>query len=396
MNEYDSQCITRQMIDSGFESSDEIRRVDVILFNTCSVREHAAQRFYTNLGATLELKNRNPELIVGVCGCVAEQEGNRLFDRFPWVKLVTGPGNIALVGDAIKRIVENKSRILMTGFIGDVKEKCSDSPSFALAKLSGGVTIARKNKDSALVTIIRGCNNFCSYCVVPYLRGREQSRPMDEIIEEVRQVVRDGYKEIMLLGQNVCAYKDSRASKSKNDFAKLLKEINEIEGIEKIKFMTSHPRDVNQELIEAVATLDKVCKEFHLPVQSGSDKILKAMHRGYTREYYINLINKIRGKIRGVRVTTDIIVGFPDETEEDFNQTLDLVKKIKFDDAFTFKYSDRPNTIALKLENKISNDVKIERLKQLMDAVKEAAGQKEATDDEVERRSRESKKACPV
>ena len=385
MNLYDSQCIAGQMLAEGFEQIDNSKcainrtitntkneqarslrcamkhttmaEADIILFNTCSVREHAEQRFYTNLGATYNLKEKNPELIVGVCGCVAEQEGAKLLNRYPWVKLIAGPGNISEIGNAVKKIIENNSRIILTGNF--------DPPSFPVGKLDrgtgGGVTIARKNKDSALVAIIRGCDNFCSYCVVPYLRGREQSRPMDEIIEEVKQIARDGYKEVMLLGQNVCAY---------NDFANLLREINEIEGIERIRFMTSHPRDVGEEMIDAVANLDRVCKEFHLPVQSGSNKILKAMNRGYTKEYYLDLINSIRAKVPGIRITTDIIVGFPGETEEDFQDTLELVRKIKFDDAFMFKYSDRPGTKANKKDGKIPQEIKEKRLKILMEKIR--------------------------
>lgn len=364
MNEYDSQCITGQLMNNGFEQVDDIKKADVILFNTCAVREHAQQRFYTNLGATLELKEKAPEIIVGVCGCVAEQKKEKLFEKFPWVRLVIGPGNISLVGSAVKRIIENGSRISMTG-------------NFDRADCLNPV---RNGKSPAFVTIIRGCNNFCSYCVVPYLRGREQSRPMDEIIAEVKQLAEDGYKEVMLLGQNVCAYEDSRTSnverrtsKSKNDFTRLLEEVNKIDGIEKIRFMTSHPRDVDDELIDAVASLDRVRKEFHLPVQSGSNKILKAMNRGYTKEYYLNLINSIHAKVPGIRITTDMIVGFPGETEEDFQETLNLVREIKFDDAFMFKYSDRPNTPAIKMENKMDEDIKCSRLEKLITAVRSSS-----------------------
>ena len=375
MNEYDSQCIAGQFLKQGFIETKIIENADIIIFNTCSVREHAKDRFYRNLFPTSLLKAKKSELIVGVCGCIAEQEGYKIFDKFPWVRLIAGPGNIACIGDFIKRIIKNGSRIIEVGSFE--KTKCDD--------------IDRNKDKTALVTIIRGCDNFCSYCVVPFVRGRETSRLKLEIIEEIKKVAKQGYKEVMLLGQNVCAYKDRQqvdkltsrqvdkkvnerratgdGRRSKNDFAELLTEVSKINGIERIKFMTSHPRDFDKELVNVVAELPKVAKEFHLPVQSGSDKILKEMNRGYTKKYYIDLLMSIRQKMPQARITTDIIVGFPGETEEDFKDTLDLIEKVKFDGAFMFKYSDRPNTKAEKKNNKISEGAKEQRLKVLQERI---------------------------
>lgn len=359
MNEYDSQCIAGQLLKQGFKEAKSIENSDIIIFNTCSVREHAKDRFYRNLIPTSLLKEKNPDIVIGVCGCIAEQEGYSIFDKFPWVRLVAGPGNIACIGDLVKRIIKNGSRIIETGSFE--KTKCVD---------------VKRNKDkTALVTIIRGCDNFCSYCVVPFVRGRETSRPMAEIIEEINEAAKQGHKEVMLLGQNVCAYKNStsyvvRSTLNKrNDFAELLKEASKVKVIERIKFMTSHPRDFDKELISVIAELPKIVKEFHLPVQSGSDNILKEMNRGYTKKYYIDLIKVIREKMPEARITTDIIVGFPGETEEDFNDTLDLAERVKFGGAFMFKYSDRPNTKAEKNENKVPENVKEQRLKILQEKI---------------------------
>ncbi|OIO02597.1 tRNA (N6-isopentenyl adenosine(37)-C2)-methylthiotransferase MiaB [Candidatus Desantisbacteria bacterium CG_4_10_14_0_8_um_filter_48_22] len=359
MNEYDSQCIAGQLVEHGFRQIKDADEADIIIFNTCSVREHAVQRFYTILSETKKLKEKKPGLLVGVCGCLAEQEKTGILNRFPWVQVVIGPGNIGIAGDFVKKAIENKSRIVETG-------------KFNPPHLNPLPPVERKNMEMAYVPIIRGCDNFCSYCVVPHLRGREQSRPADEIIAEAERVAAGGFKEIMLLGQNVCSYKDSRAScvvrraSKSNDFVELLKEIEKIKGIEKISYMTAHPKDMTLELIEAIAASDKMEKEFHLPLQSGSDRILEAMNRGYTRKHYLDLIKTIKDRIPGAVFSTDIIVGFPGETEEDFLQTLEIVKGTRFNNAFMFKYSDRPNTKALGMQDKVSEEEKESRLKRLI------------------------------
>ena len=359
MNEYDSQCIAGQLLKEGFVQAKTIKNSDIIIFNTCSVREHAKEKFYKNLILTSPLAKKNPDLIVGVCGCVAEQEGYKFFDEFSWVRLIVGPGNISGVGSYVKRVIKNDSRIIETGNFD--RTKCVD--------------IKRDKKGTALITIIRGCDNFCSYCVVPFVRGRETSRPQNEIIEEIKKAAKQGYKEVMLLGQNVCAYKNNEKLKNKNeklkinDFAELLKEASKVKDIKKIQFMTSHPRDIDDTLIDAIVKLPKVAKEFHLPVQSGSDKILKEMNRGYTKKYYMDLVQIIRKKIPKARITTDIIVGFPGETDADFLETLDLVEKAAIDDAFTFKYSDRPGTKAKDKGSKVPEKTKEERLKVLQDKI---------------------------
>ena len=347
MNEYDSQCIAGEMLALGFKQVERQDEADIILFNTCSVREHAVQKFYTILAETKKFKKKKPDLVVGICGCVAEQEKNRLFNRFPWVQLVAGPGSVAFVAEGVKGIIENKTRIIKTGEFGNTV--CRH--------------IARDGHTIAYVPVIRGCNNFCSYCVVPYLRGREKSRPASEIIAEVKQAVKDGYREIILLGQNVCAYRDPEQN---NDFPALLKKVSEIEGVEKIRFLTSHPKDITEELIRTIAGTGKIAREFHLPLQSGSNKVLKAMNRGYTGEYYLDLIKTIRSSMPDAFFSTDIIVGFPGETEEDFEQTLKLFREIKFDNAFMFKYSDRPNTEAMHIPGKIEEKEKAKRLNRLI------------------------------
>ena len=348
MNEHDSENIAGMLVRCGYTKADSKETADFILFNTCCVREHAELRTFGNVGFVKELKQKNPRLILGVCGCMMQQKqvAKKLFDRFPFVDMVFGTHELKNFPLLLEQAFDNRRIFRVDDSEGEVIE---------------GLPAEREPGFSTFVNIMYGCNNFCTYCIVPYVRGRERSRNPENIIAEVQQVVDAGYVEVTLLGQNVNSYNYDGVR-----FPELLKRVNdEVRGLKRLRFMTSHPKDLSDELIEAMASLDKVCKHIHLPVQSGSDRILKLMNRKYTSADYYRLVDKLREKVRDVEITTDIIVGFPQETEEDFNATCELVRRVGYSNAYTFAYSPREGTVAAKMEGQIPLEEKKRRLNAL-------------------------------
>ncbi|MCF6459745.1 tRNA (N6-isopentenyl adenosine(37)-C2)-methylthiotransferase MiaB [Clostridium sp. Cult3] len=355
MNEHDSEKISWILENMGYTWTDNKEESDFIIYNTCLVRENAELRVYGQLGSLKGLKREKPELIIGVCGCMMQREDVRkvILSKHKHVDIIFGTNNIHKLPQLINRYEQTGNTVV------DIVEDSRE--------IVEGIEANRIYPYKAFVNIMYGCNNFCTYCIVPYTRGREKSREPENIIKEVENLARSGYKEVTLLGQNVNSY--GKTLDKNYSFAKLLEQINKIEGIERIRFMTSHPKDLSEELIEAMTKLDKVCEHLHLPVQSGSNAVLKAMNRKYTKENYLLLIDKIKKAIPNIAISTDIIVGFPGETEEDFNETLDLVEKVRYDSAFTFLYSVREGTIAANMENQIPDDIKHERFQRLLDTL---------------------------
>lgn len=357
MNEEDSEKLSGMLKRIGYTKTEDIEKASIILFNTCCVRENAENKVFGNLGRIKKLKEKNKDLIVGICGCMMQQKGmaDKVLSKFPFVNIIFGTHNAYKFPEYLNRVKTEGVQVK------EILNKETD--------IVEGIPVDRESSVKAFVTIMYGCNNFCTYCIVPYVRGRERSRKPEEIIKEIRELVSNGYKEVTLLGQNVNSY--GKGLEEEISFAKLLRMINEVEGLERVRFMTSHPKDLNEEVIEAIKECDKLCEQIHLPVQSGSNRILKEMNRHYDRERYMYLINKIKKEIPNVAITTDIIVGFPGETDEDFNDTLSLVKEVSYDSAFTFIYSRRNHTPADKMENQVPDEVKHERFNELVAAVNE-------------------------
>ena len=356
MNVYDSQQIARLLKPLGYELVPAEYDADLIIVNTCSVREKAEQKAFSLLGRLAALKQKKPGMIIAVGGCVAQQAGRSIFSRAPHVDLVFGTQAVDRIAGLIKAVQDDRRARVDIAFQDD----------FRGGALTAGIPEAPAGP-CRFVTIMRGCNNFCTYCVVPYVRGREKSREPNEIIQEIKALAEDGCKEVTLLGQNVNSYGSNLEKKV--TFAELLYEINKIDGIERIRFMTSHPKDLTDDLIKAIKECDKVCKHVHLPVQAGSNNILSRMNRKYTKEHYLNLVEKLKKAVPDIAITTDIIVGFPGETEEDFLETIDIVKKVQYDSAFTFLYSVREGTEAAKMENQVPDEVKHERFDKLLDVL---------------------------
>ena len=357
MNEEDSEKLSGMLKRVGYTKTENKEDAGIILFNTCCVRENAENKVFGNLGSLKHLKKENPDLIIGICGCMMQQEGmaDKILKKFPYVNIVFGTHNAYKFPEYLNRVKTEGVQIK------EIFNKETD--------IVEGLPIDRESNVKAFVTIMYGCNNFCTYCIVPYVRGRERSRKPEDLLNEVRELVAQGYKEITLLGQNVNSY--GKGLEEEVDFAKLLRMINEIEGLERVRFMTSHPKDLTHDVIMAIKECDKLCEQIHLPVQSGSNSILKKMNRHYTKEYYLDLIKKIKEEIPGVTLTTDIIVGFPGETEEDFQETLELVKEVGYSSAFTFIYSRRNNTPADMMLNQVSEEDKHHRFNRLIAAVNE-------------------------
>ncbi|MFL0165570.1 tRNA (N6-isopentenyl adenosine(37)-C2)-methylthiotransferase MiaB [Candidatus Clostridium helianthi] len=366
MNEEDSEKLSGMLKRMGYENTENRDEASIIIFNTCCVRENAENKVFGNLGALKKQKEKNPDLVIGICGCMMQQKGmaDDILKRFPYVNIIFGTHNsykfpeylnrVKTEGVQIKEIIDKETEIVE------------------------GIPIDRKSDIKGFVTIMYGCNNFCTYCIVPYVRGRERSRKPEDIVNEIKDMVTRGYKEVTLLGQNVNSY--GKGLEENITFADLLRKVNEIEGLERIRFMTSHPKDLTLDVVYAIRDCDKVCEQIHLPVQSGSDRILKEMNRHYTKEQYITLAKKIRAEIPDVTFSTDIIVGFPGETEEDFSETLELAKEVRYDAAFTFIYSRRNHTPADKMENQIPDEIKHERFNRLVEIVNAgiAKGNKDA------------------
>jgi len=347
MNEHDTERMLRLLEGSHYVETKNAGEADFILINTCSVREKPEHKVYSALGRYKWLKEKRGA-IIGVAGCVAQQEGSRLLDRIHYLDLVIGTHAIPMLPQLLKKIETSGERVCETAYDQDGEYLKAVLPQKPVDKVK------------SYVTIMQGCDHFCSFCIVPYVRGREKSRPSREIVEEVKQLAGMGLKEVCLLGQNVNGY--GRGLEEEINFAELLERINDVEGIERIRFTTSHPKDLSEELIQAFSKLPKLCENIHLPFQSGSNKVLKAMHRGYTKESYIEKIDRLKKVCPSIAVTADVIVGFPGEEEEDFEGTLDLLQRVRFDDLFSFKYSPRKGTRAAQFEDKVGEKVKQERL----------------------------------
>jgi len=347
MNVHDSEKIVALMEKSGYESCDDVRKADLIIINTCSIREKAAQKVYSQLGRLKQLKRKNHRLILGVGGCLAQQWGSQFIERVPFLDLVFGTHNIHLLPELVAKVEKSRAPVVRIEFQESVKSLNIPVPN-------------NNGRVSAYITIMQGCNNFCSYCVVPYVRGREESRPFRDIVDEARSLAYSGIKDITLLGQNVNSY--DLGNGGGHDFADLLQEIEHISGIERIRFTTSHPKDLSDKLIYCFSETGKLCEHIHLPVQAGSDRILKMMNRCYTINDYFEKVDKLRSVRPEISITSDIIVGFPGETDSDFQATIDMMKKIRFDNIFSFNYSEREGTDAAKLSDTVSKFVKRERL----------------------------------
>lgn len=354
MNVHESEKLGGMLESLDYTKTEDVKAADIIIFNTCCIRDGVEQKIMGNIGALKPLKKKNPNLIIGICGCMSQAEGRGelITNKFPFVDIIFGTHNIHTLKELINEHNSNKKRI--TDVWTEEKGIFED------------VEVSRDNVNSnAWVNINFGCNNFCSYCIVPYVRGRERSRKPDDIKAEVKKLVSEGYKYITLLGQNVNSYGNDFKDKNIN-FANLLRMLCEIKGDFRIKFMTSHPKDLSEEVIKVIASNDKLCKVIHLPIQSGSNNILKSMNRKYTREHYLELMKMIRSYIPDAYISTDIIVGFPGESEEDFMDTYNLINEVKYDGVFAFMYSRRSGTVADKMDNQIDEKVKNERVNKLL------------------------------
>ncbi len=351
MNFNESAKMTNILKNSGYNMIDNYEDADLVLINTCTIREGAASKVYSELGRLKELKNEKKDMIIGVTGCLAQEEKENFIKRSPYVDLVLGNQNIAMLPDILDEIYHGKTNIVMVNN-KDVLPKRIDA-YFG-------------NDVMASIAITYGCNNYCTFCIVPHVRGRERSVPMDEIVDDVKKYVKQGYKEILFLGQNVNSYGNDFRKDDNITFAKLLEKSANVEGDFWIKYVSPHPKDFNDDVIKVIKENPKISRMLHLPLQSGSSKILKKMKRGYTKEEYIALAKKIKREIPDIALTTDIIVGFPGETEEDFNDTLDVVNEVGFENAFMFMYSKRRNTPASIYEDQIDEETMNRRLQTLV------------------------------
>lgn len=346
MNVNDSEKIVALLAQDGYEATDDAERADLIVINTCSIREKAAQKADSQLGRYRLLKVRNPDLILAMGGCLAQERGKTAIGRVPFLDIVFGTHQIHHLPGLVRQVAASRAPVAETAFESPVK-----SLEIAAPPRNGSV--------SAYVTVMQGCNNYCSYCVVPYLRGPEESRAMPAIVAEVERLAGSGIREVTLLGQNVNSYGLSGGGAQ---FSRLLRTIGRIRGIERIRFTTSHPKDLSDDLIQCFADVEALCEHIHLPVQSGSNGILKRMNRGYSRGHYLERVERLRTVCPDISITSDVIVGFPGESERDFEATLDLMRKVRFDNLFSFKYSERDGTAAIAMDGRIPERVKQERL----------------------------------
>lgn len=355
MNEHDSEKISGMLTSIGYVETDDDTKADLVIFNTCLIRENAELKVFGKLGEVKGLKRNKPDMLVAVCGCMMQKQEirERLLKMFSFVDIIFGTNTIQELPVLIYNVEMNNKKSI--DIVDNSELIYEDMPK------------QRKFKHKALVNITYGCNNFCTYCVVPYVRGREKSREPEDILQEIKELAADGCKEVTLLGQNVNSYGSNLENKF--TFAQLLYEINKIDGIERIRFMTSHPKDLTDDLIKTMKECSKVCRHIHLPIQSGSNEVLKNMNRKYTKEHYLNLVKKLKDSMPDIAVTTDIIVGFPGETEEDFMETIEVVKNVEYDSAFTFLYSVREGTKAAKMDNQIPDNIKHNRFDRLLDVL---------------------------
>ncbi len=354
MNKLDSELILGQLTSLGYEQAQSPDQADVLLFNTCSVREHAEQRVYSRVGSLKARKNTNPRLLIGIIGCMAQKDARHVLNRLPHVDLVCGTRMLHRLPQLIEEARRRPPVVAV------------ETPENFTLKRPGSF---RLNPFRAFVAVMRGCDNFCSYCVVPYVRGREISRPPHQIEDEAKRLVDDGCVEITLLGQNVDSY--GKRLSPKKDLADLLQLLDHIPGLRRLRFVTSHPRDLSPRIIAAISDLPSVCENVHLPAQSGSDRILRLMNRGYTSAYYAELASKLRQDVPGVTLASDFIVGFPSETEQDFSQTCSLLQDVAFQNSFIFKYSPRPGTKAAEFHDDVPYEEKRRRNNLLLDLQKE-------------------------
>lgn len=358
MNEHDSERIAGLLDSAGYQLVDKEGSADIILFNTCSVRDTAEQRVYGRVSQLGPLKKQKPELLIGILGCMAEKQKDELFNKLPMVDFVIGPRQWFRITETLAGLLQSRQPKVVTG----VEEYCN------LSKHQP----KRGNRVKAWISIMEGCDNFCAYCVVPYVRGRQVSRMESEIVDEVEQLARQGYKEITLLGQNVNSYQQNGIR-----FSDLIRRLNRINGIQRIRYMTSHPRDFTVEIIDAIQDSPKVCDHFHLPIQSASDKILTLMNRGYTFAHYLSLVSEIRHRFPTASITTDFIVGFPGETDADYQLTLDAMKTIQWDSAFLFMFSPRSGTKAATLPDQVPFTIRKQRIHELIALQKKISEQKQ-------------------
>ena len=354
MNARDSEKLLGILKEAGYQETQD-ENADFVIYNTCTVRENANLRVYGRLGVLHGYKKKNPHMKIALCGCMMQEPDvvEKLKKSYPFVDLIFGTHNIFKFAELLVTMLESDRMII--DIWKDTDQIVEDLP------------VERKYPFKSGVNIMFGCNNFCSYCIVPYVRGRERSREPEEILKEIRKLVDDGVKEVMLLGQNVNSYGKNLARPV--TFAELLREVVKIDGLERVRFMTSHPKDLSDELIQVMAESEKICRHLHLPLQSGSSRILKIMNRKYTKEQYLDLADRIRKAVPDIALTTDIIVGFPGETEEDFRETLDVVRRVRYDSAFTFIYSKRTGTPAAVMEDQIPEDVVKDRFDRLLKEV---------------------------
>lgn len=362
MNARDSEKLTGILRAAGFQETDTEQQADFVIYNTCTVRENANNKVYGRLGRLQNLKKKHPGMRIALCGCMMQEPEvvERLRKSYPFVSLVFGTHNLYKFAELLARTLESDQMVVDVWQEGD--------------RIVEQLPVERKYAFKSGVNIMFGCNNFCSYCIVPYVRGREKSREPEEILCEIKNLVADGVVEIMLLGQNVNSY--GKTLKHPVTFARLLREVAKTEGLERIRFMTSHPKDLSGDLIEVMRQVPKICRHLHLPLQSGSSGILKAMNRHYDKETYLKLVDQVRTAMPDIALTTDIIVGFPGETEEDFLETMDVVQKVEFDSAFTFIYSRRTGTPAASLADQVPEDVVKDRFERLLKKVQEISAKK--------------------
>ena len=362
MNFSDAERMEGQLATLGYERTEDMARADLILLNTCCVRETAEDKVYGKIGEIKHIKRANPALIFGITGCMAQKEGEALIRRAPHIDFVLGTNKVHELKATVRRLESARRGPVVDVLLGD-------------APLPENVPIGRTGRLSAWVPIMYGCNNFCTYCIVPYVRGREHSRRPEDVVREVEEAVAQGFKEITLLGQNVNSYgKDHKLA----SFAELLLMVDAVKGVERVRYMTSHPKDLSDAVIDAVRQGRHICPHFHLPVQHGSDRILRAMNRVYRKDAYRSLVERIRAAVPDASLTTDLIVGFPGETEEDFGELLDFLREIRYDAAYTFLYSKRSGTPAATMEAQVEDSVKKERLHRLMEVQNEISLEKNA------------------
>jgi tRNA-2-methylthio-N6-dimethylallyladenosine synthase len=359
MNKYDSERIVGLLQHADYELTEDVRQANLVLLNTCSIREKADQKFYSELGRLKRIKQHRPNMLIGVCGCIPQRARGEILARAPYVDLVFGTLNVSRVVELLQQVESHGEPVI------EITDKVLDDDL-------GALPVSRDSHVTAFVSVMHGCNKRCSFCVVPNTRGPQVSRPLQVILDEARQLAQAGYREVTLLGQNVNAYGVDFRPRSV-DFADLLAAVNAIDGIERIRFVTSHPLDFTQRLVDAMAELDKVCEALHLPFQAGADRILKAMRRGYSAAEYRDLIARLREAVPDIALSTDVIVGFPGETEEDFLETRRMLELVRFDSMFLFNYSERPGTVAPNLPDQVPHDVKQRRFDGLMNMQKRIA-----------------------